>query len=416
MFNLKKENTKVEIELTIDGAEWEKGVQKVYESSKSKFNVEGFRKGKAPRKVIEKTYGDNVFFEDTVEYFVNETLNEVISKNPELEPVAMPTTRFESFTVEAGLKMKIMFEIVPEFKLCEYKGQTFKVHEAKVTDHDIEHTIHHLLEDNAKFEVVEREIKDGDVAVIDFTGYVDGVAFEGGAAEEYPLEIGSHSFIDTFEDQLVGKKAGDEVDVNVTFPENYQAENLAGKPAVFKVVVKEVKEKVLPEFNDKFVADTTEFETVEEYKKDLTAHIQDMKNKQQDNEVEYVIREYLLNNTNVEIPESMVENEVNEDVERMRHALSHYGVTLEDYLAQTGSNIDDYLKNANERTLKMIKTRYVYRQLLAENNIDLTAEEIKDATKGISDRNEVLKIENELILAKLHKFLRENNTIEIIKE
>lgn len=273
-----------------------------------------------------------------------------------------------------------------------------------------------MLEDNAKFEVVEREIKDGDVAVIDFTGYVDGVAFEGGAAEEYPLEIGSHSFIDTFEDQLVGKKAGDEVDVNVTFPENYQAENLAGKPAVFKVVVKEVKEKVLPEFNDKFVADTTEFETVEEYKKDLTAHIQDMKNKQQDNEVEYVIREYLLNNTNVEIPESMVENEVNEDVERMRHALSHYGVTLEDYLAQTGSNIDDYLKNANERTLKMIKTRYVYRQLLAENNIDLTAEEIKDATKGISDRNEVLKIENELILAKLHKFLRENNTIEIIKE
>ncbi len=418
MFSLKKENTKVEISLTVDNKEWEEGVEKVYETSKSKFNVVGFRKGHAPRRVIEQQYGDSVFFEDTVEYFVNKTLNEVLVKNPELEPVTMPSTQFESFTVENGLKMKIMFEIVPDFKLCEYKGVTIKVHSNEVTDHDIEHQIHHLLEDNAKFETVDREIKNGDSAVIDFTGYIDDVPFDGGAAQDYPLEIGSHSFIDTFEDQLVGHKKGDNVDVNVTFPENYQAEEFKGKKALFKVVVKDVREKTLPEFNDKFVADTTEFETVEEYKKDLTAHIQDMKDKQMENEFEYNMREYLLANTNVEIPQVMVDNAVNEDMNRMKDALAAYNVTLEDYLKQTGSSLEEYLKNANERTLKMIKTRYIYRKLLEENKIEVSAKELEDATKDMKtkDSHDLVRKENELLLDKLHAFLKKYNNLEIVKE
>lgn len=416
MYNLKNENTKVEIELTIDNSEWEKGVQKVYETSKSKFNVVGFRKGHAPRKVIEQQYGDSVFFEDTVEYFVNQTINEVLMKNPELEPVAMPTTQFESFTVENGLKMKIFFDIVPDFELCKYKDVTIKVHGAEVTEHDIEHQIHHLLEDNAKFEAVDREIKNGDTAVIDFTGYINDVAFDGGAGQDYPLEIGSHSFIDNFEEQLVGHKKGDEVDVNVTFPENYHAEEFKGQKALFKVVVKEVKEKVLPEFNDKFVADTTEFETVEEYRKDLTAHIQDMKEKQKDEEFEYHMREYLIENTKVEIPEIMVKNSVDDDIRRMRETLTAYGITLEDYLVQTGTTLEDYIKNSNVRTLNMIKTRYIYRKLIEENKLELSAEELKQASKGAKDENEIIRKENELLLDKLHKFLRENNKVEIIKE
>lgn len=418
MFSLKKENTKVEISLTVDNKEWEEGVEKVYETSKSKFNVVGFRKGHAPRRVIEQQYGDSVFFEDTVEYFVNKTLNEVLVKNPELEPVTMPSTQFESFTVENGLKMKIMFEIVPDFKLCEYKGVTIKVHSNEVTDHDIEHQIHHLLEDNAKFETVDREIKNGDSAVIDFTGYIDDVPFDGGAAQDYPLEIGSHSFIDTFEGQLVGHKKGDNVDVNVTFPENYQAEEFKGKKALFKVVVKDVREKTLPEFDDKFVADTTEFETVEEYKKDLTAHIQDMKDKQMENEFEYNMREYLLANTNVEIPQVMVDNAVNEDMNRMKDALAAYNVTLEDYLKQTGSSLEEYLKNANERTLKMIKTRYIYRKLLEENKIEVSAKELEDATKDMKtkDSHDLVRKENELLLDKLHAFLKKYNNLEIVKE
>ena len=415
MFEIKKDNTKVEVEMKIDAKTWEQGVEKVYETSRSKFNIEGFRKGHAPRKVIEKTYGDNVFFEDTVEYFVNNTLHEVLQKNPELEPVTMPTTQFESFTADAGLKMKILFEIVPDFKLCEYKGQTFKVHDATVTEKELEHEIHHLLEDHAKFDSVDAPIANGDNALIDFTGYIDGKAFDGGASTDYPLTIGSHSFIDNFEDQLTGHKKGDSVDVNVTFPENYGAAEFAGKKALFKVVVKDVRKKNLPELNDKFVSDVTEFETVEEYKKDLTAHIQDMKNKQQENELDYVMRDYLVKNTDIQIPQAMVEETVNEDIERLREYLKPYNITFEDYLKSTGSNFEDYSKHAHEGTLNMLKTRYIYRKILEENKITVSAKELKDATKGLTKEEDVVRKENEIILQKLHNFLKENNTIEIVK-
>jgi len=414
MFELKKDNTKVEIEMTIDAKTWEEGVEKVYETSKSKFNIEGFRKGHAPRRVIEKTYGDNVFFEDTVEYFVNNTLREVLMKNPDLEPVAMPTTQFESFTVDKGLKMKIMFEVVPDFKLCAYKGQTFKVHDSKVKEEEIEHEIHHLLEDNAKFESVDAPVGNGDSALIDFTGYIDDKPFDGGAATDYPLTIGSHTFIDTFEDQLVGHKKGDEVDVKVKFPKDYGAPEFADKDALFKVVVKDVRKKSVPELNDKFISDATEFETVEEYKKDLTAHIQDMKDKQQDNELDYVMRDYLVKNTNLEIPEAMVEEQVNSDISRMREALKPYNVSFEDYLKQTGSDFETYLKNAKAGALNMIKTRYIYKKLLEETKISVSAKELKEATKDMTKQEEIDRKENELLLEKIHNFLKENNTIEII--
>ena len=416
MYNIKKENTKVEIDLSIDSAEWEKGVQSVYESTKGKFNIEGFRKGHAPRKVIEQIYGDSVFFEDTVDTFVNEALNDVLDKNPELEPVAMPTTQFESFTADGGLKMKIFFEIVPDFKLPAYKDVTIKVHSNEVTDEDVEHQIHHLLEDNAKFVSVDREIKNGDSALIDFTGYINGEAFDGGRAMDYPLEIGSHSFIDNFEDQLIGHKKGEEVDVNVTFPEDYQAEEFKGKKALFKVTVKDVREKSLPTLDDKFVADTTEFETVDEYKKDLKAHIQDMKDQNMENEFEYNMRDYLLKNTKIEIPQVMIDNSVEDDIKRMRDTLAPYKITLEDYLKQTGGNFDDYKKNMTDRAVTMIKTRYIYRKLLEENKITVSAKELEDATKGMKESREIVRKENELLLNKLHKFLRENNKLEIVKD
>lgn len=416
MYNLKKQNTNVEVELSIDSTEWEKGVEKVYEASKSKFNVEGFRKGHVPRKVIEKTYGDGVFFEDTIEYFVNKTMNDVLNEHPELEPVAMPTTQFESFTIENGLKMKILFEIVPDFKLCAYKGQTFKIHENKATEKDVEHQIHHLLEENAKFESVDRESKNGDSVLIDFEGFIDDVAFEGGAGKNYPLELGSHTFIDNFEDQLVGHKKGDNVDVNVTFPENYGAEQFAGKKALFKVSINEVREKILPEFNDKFVSDSTEYDNVEAYKKGELAHIQSMKDKDQENEIQYVIREYLIKNTEIQIPEIMIENAVHEDMHRMEDALKAYGITLEDYLKQTGSNLEDYVKGAKERTLLATKTRFIYRKLIEEEKIEVSAQELAENTKGMTDRQQIIRRENELLLDKLHKFLKENNTFEYIKD
>lgn len=416
MFELKKEKTKVEISLSIDNAEWEQGVQKVYEKTKDKFNVVGFRKGHAPRKVIEKQYGDSVFFEDTVEYFVNKTLDEVLYKNPDLEPVTMPKTQFDIYTVKDGLKMKIFFDIVPDFELCQYKGVKIEAHHSDVSEKEVDHEIHHILEEHAKYESVDRAAKKGDSLVIDFKGYIDGVAFEGGEAENYPLEIGSHTFIDNFEDQLIGHKKGEEVDVNVTFPEDYAAEEFKGKKALFKVTIKDVKEMTLPEFNDKFVSDTTEFETVDEYRKHISAHIQTMKDNQMDQEIEYNIREYLVKNTNVEIPQEMVDAQVESDLRRMRETLKGYGITLEDYLGQSGVTLEDYVKNAKIRTLNAIKTRYIYRKLIAENNIEVSAKELEEATKGMTDPHDVTRRENELLLEKLHKFLKENNNIEVIEE
>lgn len=417
MYTLKKENTKVEIEMTIDAQEWESGVQKVYEQNKGKFNVVGFRKGHAPRKVIEKTYGDSVFFEDTVDLFVNKTMNEVLQANPDLEPVAMPTTRFESCTAENGLKMKILFEIVPDFKLCKYTGNEIKVHSAEVTEHEIEHEIHHLLEDNAKFDAVERAIKNGDVALIDFMGFIDNVEFAGGTGKDYSLEIGSHTFIDNFEEQLIGHKKGDKVDVNVTFPKDYGAAEFQGKKALFKVDIKEVREKHLPELNDKFIADATEFETVEEYRKHITAHIQDMKTNDQEQEYEYNLRELLLANTEIEIPEIMIANQVEGDIHRMREMLEAYGLTLEQYIMQSGgTTLEEYEKSMRERVLKNIKTRFIYRKIIEEEKLEPSQEESSKALDGIQDHEEQIRKENEIALDKLLKFLKNNNKMIVTKD
>ena len=412
MYTIKKEKTKVEIELTVDPKEWEKGVEKVYQETKGKYAVIGFRKGHAPRKVIENTYGDGVFFDDTVNFFVEEAINNVLDSEPELEPVAMPTTQFESYTLDGGLKMKIFFDVVPDFELCKYKGVEIKVHKAPSIDHQVEHEISHLLADHAKFETVDREVQNGDSVLIDFTGFIDGVEFDGGSAKGYALEIGSHSFIDTFEDQLVGAKKGDKVDVKVTFPENYGAPEFAGKKATFEVVINEVREKILPELNDKFIADATEFESVEEYRKDTIAHIQTMNQNEAQREFEYNMRDYLIENTNIELPDAMVETRVKQDLAQMTEALKAYNMTVEQYLAAMGmGSVEDYLKRTKEQTIRGIKVRYIYRKIIDAEKLAVPADELASATKGKTDRDEIVRIENELLLKVLHKFLADNNKI-----
>lgn len=414
MFNIKRENTKIEVELSIDNKEWEEGVEKIYQSSKGKYNVEGFRKGHAPRKVIEKTYGDGVFFDDTINYFLEKTMNEIMQENPEYEPVVQPTTEFESFTVDSGLKMKIKFEIVPDFKMCKYTGITVKVPDTKVKESEIEHEIHHLLEDNAKFETVERAVKDGDSAVIDFTGFLNDVEFAGGSATDYTLNIGSHTFIDNFEEQLIGHKKGETVDVNVKFPDDYPAEELKGQKVVFKVVIKEVKEKHIPVLDDKFVSDTTEFETVEEYRKDVSAHIQTMKENEQENEFEYNIRKHLLENTDIQIPQEMVEIHAQHDTNRMVETLKMYGMTLEQYIQRTsGGTVEDYLKSIETRTLESIKSRYIFRKIIEEQNITVSAEELAERTAGMTDERQINSVENTILLEKVYKYLKDNNKVEV---
>lgn len=421
MFNYKVDKTKVELDVTIDNKEWDEGVNKVYENTKSKFNVVGFRKGHAPKKVIEQQYGDTVFFEDTVEYFMRKVLNEFLREHPEFEPVSYPKTTMDSFTIDKGLKFKIEIEIMPEYKVCPYTGLTFKKKSVKVSEKEIEHEIHHLLEDNAQFQDVERESKMGDSLLIDFVGSIDGVEFEGGKAENYPLTLGSHSFIDTFEDQLVGKKKGDLVDVNVTFPEDYGAKEYAGKKALFKVTVNAVREKVLPSLDDKFVADATEFETVAEYKNHVKEHIQSMKEKNADAEVETEIVDYLVANSEIEVPQSMIDAEVEENIHRLRDGVAMYKITLEDYLSQMGTTLEEYKKSCTERAVKNIKARYIFRKIIEEQKLLATNEEVEaklsemPRAKGQDIREEDrVYVENSILLEKLYKFLKENNKIESV--
>ncbi len=416
MYKIKKENTKVEVEMTIDNKEWNDAVELIYQQNKAKYSVEGFRKGHAPRKVIEKTYGDGVFFDDTFNYFYEKTMNEILSKNPEYEPVVQPRTELQSYTIEAGLKATIKFEIVPDFKLCDYKGISIKVPDTTVCEHDIQHEIDHLLEDNAKFEKVDRPAKLSDSVLIDFKGFLNDVEFAGGSANDYVLVLGSHSFIDNFEDQLVGHKAGDNVDVHVTFPADYPSQELKGQPTTFKVLIKEVREKQLPTFNDKFVADTTEFETVDEYRKDITAHIQSMKSERQKEEFEFGLRDYLVEHTDIQIPEEMIEVNTRNDMARMSETLKMYGLTLEDYVRRTtGSDIESYQKEVRKRVVSSIKARYIFRKIIDENNLEPSASEYKKKTKGLTKPEDIAKAENDLLLDALWNFLRDNNKMDIQK-
>ena len=419
MYNYKVNGSKVIIDVNIDDKEWNEGVNKVYESTKAKFNVVGFRKGHAPTKVIEQQYGDDVFYEDTLDYFIRKTLNDFLNENSKYEPVSYPNTKLGEYVVGEGIKFTIEFDIMPEFKLPAYTGLEFTQESPKVTDKEIEHEIHHLLEDNASFNSVDRESKMGDHTVIDFVGSIDGVEFEGGRAEDFPLELGSHSFIDTFEDQLVGKKKGDKVDVNVKFPDDYPAKEYAGKKALFKVTIKDVREKVLPTFDDKFVADTTEFETADEYKKHIAEHIQSMKEERADYDIKHDILRHIIDNTEMEIPKSLIDMEVENNVKQLEDACKMYQMDINDYLTRMNTTLDEYKKSCEDRAVKSIKSRYILRQIIDENNINATEKEIDEKIKQLPDlrgKKEIthedrIYAENNVLLDKTYNFLKENNKI-----
>ncbi len=416
MFTIEKDKTKVEVNVTLTNQEWEEGLQKVYEKNKGSFSVVGFRKGHAPRKVIEKTYGDTVFFDDALIYFYEKVMVEVLTEHPEYEPVAKPQIQLQSYTVDNGVKLKFVVEVVPDFELCKYTDNTIEVHSAEATEKDVEHELFHLREDNAKFDDVDRPLKQGDVAVIDFMGFIDNVEFPGGTAEDYRVEIGSHSLVDTFEDQLVGHKKGETFDVNVTFPENYY-EEFKGKKASFKVTVKEVKEKTLPTVDDKFIADATEYETLEEYRKATFAHIQTMKENQQEQEFEYNLRNLLVEKTNIELPESMISSNVSYQMRSLEEALAPYNLTLEQYILSAGQNsLEDYINGLRAQTIRNIKARLIYRRIANEQNIKVSEEELKAASEGVTDEDEIARIESQISLRKVHKFLREHNKTTVVSD
>ena len=307
--NLEKSMVKLTIEVGAD--EFEKAMEKSYHKNKGKMTIQGFRKGKAPRKMLEKMYGPEIFYEDAANFVIPEAY-EKAAKESKLEIVSRP----EIDVVDIGKDKPFVFSatvaVKPEVTLGDYKGLEVTKKEVKIMAADVNAEIDRVREQNSRMITVERAIKKNDIAVIDFEGFVDGEPFEGGKAENHQLTIGSHSFIDTFEDQLIGKKAGDEVDVNVTFPEEYHAEELKGKPALFKVAVKEVKEKEVPKADDEFASEVSEFETLKEYKASIKKSLTEKAKAQATTEKENEVVEKAVANATMEIPEPMINEQVNQ--------------------------------------------------------------------------------------------------------
>ena len=371
---LEKNMAKLTIEVSAE--EFEKAVQKAYQKNKGRINVQGFRKGKAPRNIIEKMYGPEVFFEDAANDLIPQAYEEEI-RNCDLEIVSQPKIDVEQikkgepfiFTAEVALK--------PEVTLGEYKGLKVEVEDAAVTDEDVDKEIEAERDRNARTVSVEgRAAQLDDTVTIDYEGFVDGEAFEGGKGENYPLVLGSHSFIDNFEDQLVGKEVGDEVEVNVTFPQNYHAEEMAGKKAMFKVKVNEIKTKELPELDDDFAQDVSEFDTLAEYKEDVKKKLTERKELEVKRAKEDAVIEKIIENAAMEIPEPMVDAQVRQMVEEFAGRIQQQGLSFEQYMQFSGMTPDKMLEEMRPNALKRIQSRLVLEAVVEAEKIEVSDEKV----------------------------------------
>lgn len=419
-------NNKFEVALDLDAKEWEEAVEQAYKKNKGKFSVQGFRKGHVPRKVLEKTYGEGVFYEDAIDGCFYRYYFEVLNKEKEIQPVAAPEIDIKEISKD-GIKLIITIQAKPDVELGEYKGLEIKKVEVKVTKKDVDEEIDRAIKSQVKYVEVEREVKDGDIATIDFSGSIDGVKFEGGTATDYDLEIGSHSFIDTFEEQLIGLKVGDKKNVEVTFPSNYHQESLKDKKAVFEVAIKAIKEKKYPELNDEFASSVSEFETVAAWKEDIEKKITERKTKQAEHEQESAMIEKIVDACKVEVPEVMVEQQIDDYIEDFKQQLAYQGLNLEGYLKYTNSTIEQLKDMRREDAKKTVKTRLVLEKIVELEKLAVTEKDIEekfnernldkdkakkiDAIKKELGPQQMAYFENSILLNKLITFLKKNNNI-----
>lgn len=386
---LEKNMAKLTIETSAQ--DFEKALQSAYQKNKNKFNVPGFRKGKVPRQMIEKMYGAAIFYEDAANEIIPEAYAKAadeskldIVSQPEIDVTQIEKGKSFIFTAEVALK--------PEVTLGEYKGIEVEKVAIEVTEEEVNAEVDKEREKNSR--VVEaprrKKVKDGDITTIDFEGFIDGVAFEGGKGEDYSLTIGSHSFIEGFEEALIGAEIGVETDVNVTFPENYQAAELAGKPAVFKVTVKEIKVKELPEADDDFAKDISEFDTIAEYKADLKAKLEEKKANEAKAAKEDAVIEKIIENATMEIPEAMIKTQVKRMIDDFAQRITSQGLSIEQYFQFTGLDYDKLSEQMNPQAVKRIQSRLVLEAVAKAENIEITEEAIE---KEIADMAAAYKME-----------------------
>ena len=373
---LEKNMAKLTIEATAE--EFENAIQKVYNKSKGKMNVQGFRKGKAPLAIIERMYGAEVFYEDAANELIPEAYEKAALES-ELEIVSRPDIDVVQLEKGKSFIFTALVAVKPEVTLGEYKGIEVEKKEATVADEEVMASIDKELEQNSRMITIDdRAIQMDDIAIIDFEGFVDDTPFEGGKGENYSLTIGSHSFIDNFEEQLVGKSLGEEFDVNVTFPEEYQAKELAGKPALFKVKINEIKVKELPSLDDDFAQEVSEFDTLDEYKENIRATIKETKEKELKTAKENEIIDKIIENATMDIPEQMIETQVGQMAEDFAQRMQYQGLSLEQYFQFTGMDSKKFIESLRPQALKRIQSRLVLEAIVKAEDIKVTEEELEN--------------------------------------
>ena len=382
--DLEKKNMK-KLVIEVPAAEFEAAIEKAYQKNKNKMNIQGFRKGKAPRALIEKMYGAGVFYEDAANSLIPDAYS-AAAKESGLEIVSRPDIDVTQIEKGKDFIFTATFAVKPEVKLGQYKGIEVEAVKVEVTDEEVAADLENARQQQARMITVEdRPVQDGDIATIDYEGFVDGVAFEGGKAEGHALTIGSHSFIDTFEEQLIGKSIGDDVEVNVTFPAEYHAEELAGKPALFKVAIKGIKCRELPELNDEFAQEASEFDTLDEYKADIKAKIQTRKEKEAESAKREAVITKIIENAEMEIPEAMVENQKMQMLEDFEMRLRSQGLSIEQYMQFTGMTANKFMESMAPQALKDIQYRLVLEAIAKEEKIEVEDSELDAEYQAIAD-------------------------------
>ena len=414
--NEKLENSRVELEIAVDAAAFSDAVSKAFKKNAKNFNVPGFRKGKAPRHLIEQMYGKDVFHYDSVNEIFPEVYDEAV-KAAGLEPVDRPEAELVSTSLEDGAVLKVVVTVKPEVELGDYKGlkATKTVHTVDASEADAE--IAQMQQRNARTITREGRAENGDIAVIDFEGFVDGVAFEGGKGENFSLALGSGQFIPGFEEQVVGHEAGEEFDIEVNFPEEYQAKELAGKAATFKIKLHEVKTKELPELDDEFAKDVSEYDTLAELKDSILKRKQEQTDKEDELNVENALVDQVVDGMKAEIPDCMVSNRVDEMVRDFEYRLEQQGLKLEMYLQYTNSTMEKFREGFREQAEKQVKIRLALEKIVELEKIEASEEDFDAEIKRIAAayQMEEEKIRSVVPAAEVKKDLAVNKAIDFIK-
>ncbi len=421
----KKENGIYEASISLDSKEWQDSLNSAYEKNKGKFNIAGFRKGHAPRNIIEKNYGEGAFVNEALDEVYYKAYTQILREHEEIKPIDAPKLEIKKLD-NTGVDIVLTISCVPDFTLAKYKGLTFEKNKTEITDKDIEEEINKELLRASRLVETNKPVKNDDFVTLDFDGYIDGKQFDGGKAENYQLKIGSKSFIDNFEDQLVGLNIGDKKDVVVTFPEDYHQKDLAGKKATFKVEIKNIRERVMPILNEEFVSNSTEFDDVDKYKQSIRTRLEKEADERNELELDNDILDKIIDDTDLTVPDVMVEEEFNRQMNGMNTQMQYQGIKLEDYVNYIGKTMDQFKEEVKNNSRRNVKGRLVLEKLIRDEHLDVIEKDIdqkieemaKNTGKSLEEfkkhvNNDMINhIANEILMKKLVEFLKNNNEIK----